>query len=92
VLMVVAQNISQFARGYDKAAPLTPYLFLITEEVLNQCIKSEIQQGRIQGIQLPSSTEQQTILQYADDTSLTLRGEEQVVKQTVATLSTFSFG
>jgi hypothetical protein len=49
-------------------------------------------QGRIQGIKLPGAATEQTILQYANDTSLTLRGEEQVLLHTVTTLCTFNSG
>jgi hypothetical protein len=58
--------------------------------VLNLSIKAEERVGRIRGISLLGSQEHQTIAQYADDSSLTLRGEEYVVTNTVTTLNTFS--
>jgi hypothetical protein len=45
-----------------------------------------MRQGRIRGIDLPSIPELQIIAQYANDTLLTIRGEESSVLTTVATL------
>jgi hypothetical protein len=55
-------------------------------------IQQGVQQvrGRICGINLLGATEQQTIAQYADDTSLSIRGEEASVKATMDTLQNFS--
>jgi hypothetical protein len=83
-------NFFQVNQGVWQGCPLVPYLFLIMREVLNQCIKQEMRQGQIQGIKLLGSCTEQAILQYADDTSLTLRGEETVVQQAMATLCLFS--
>jgi hypothetical protein len=79
-------------QGVRQGCPLAPYLFLIVGEVLNQCLKDEMQRQRIQGLNLPGIAAQQTTLQYANDTSLFLRGEEQVVRNTIELLNTFSFG
>jgi hypothetical protein len=77
-------------QGVRQGCPLAPYLFLIIGEVLNLCIKAEVEVGRIRGITLPGALEQQTIAQYADDSSLTLRGEENIVSNAVLTLDSFS--
>jgi hypothetical protein len=75
-------------QGVRQGCPLAPYLFLIVGEVLNHCVKREAAQGRITGIHLPGII----VLQYANDTSLTLAGEQQCVTHTISTLRTFSFG
>jgi hypothetical protein len=77
-------------QGVRQGCPLVPYLFLVVGEILNHTIMREVQRGRIQGINLPGALEPQTIAQYADDTSLTIRGEEQPVRATVRTLQAFS--
>jgi hypothetical protein len=59
-------------------------------EILNHTIKREVHRGRIKGIELPGALEPQTVAQYAGDTSLTIRGEEQPVRATVMTLQSFS--
>jgi hypothetical protein len=54
------------------------------------CVKFEERAGHIRGITLPGTLEPQTLLQYIDDSSLMLTGEEQVVSHTVSTLDMFS--
>jgi hypothetical protein len=76
-------------QGVRQGCPLAPYLFLVIGEVLNLTIKEEARVGRICGIRLPGAHEEQIIGQYADDTNLTLRAEEQPVLHTVATLEKF---
>jgi hypothetical protein len=86
-------NLTQkfpISQGVRQGCPLAPYLFLIIGEVLNMCIKAEERAGHIRGITLPGTPEPQTLLQYADDSSLTIRGEEQVVNYTVSTLDMFN--
>jgi hypothetical protein len=78
-------------QAFRQGCPLAPYLFLIVGEYLNCVIKREVGQGRICGIQLPRATESQTIAQFADDTSLSIRGEVNSVAATVETLNRFSF-
>jgi hypothetical protein len=77
-------------QGVRQGCPLAPYLFLIIGEVLNMSIKAEASIGHIRGITLPGTLELQIILQYADDSSLTLRGEEPTVVHTVSILNQFS--
>jgi hypothetical protein len=73
-------------QGVRQGCPLAPYLFLIIGEVLNHCIKRAASTGCIKGIQLLGSPVQQTIMQFANDTSMTLKGKEEVVLHTVRTL------
>jgi hypothetical protein len=77
-------------QGLRQGCPLAPYLFLVVGEILNHSLKREVQQGRFKGIDLPGAPEPQTIAQYADYTSLTIRGEEPFVRTTVKTLQLFS--
>jgi hypothetical protein len=72
--------------------PLAPYLFLIVGEVLNFCAKKEAAKGWIKGIQLPDSLASQIIVQFVDDTSMTIKGEEELVQNTVSTLVLFCSG
>lgn len=67
-------------RGVRQGCPLAPYLFLVVAEVLNSMIKEQAKVGAIQGIHLPFDR-QQILLQYADDTTLSLQREERSVKQ-----------
>jgi hypothetical protein len=76
-------------RGVRQGCPLAPYLFLIVVEVMNAMVKSEVASGAIRGITLPGGEQQQVIAQYADDTSLTLLGEEESVRMTIFTLEVF---
>jgi hypothetical protein len=82
----------QVSQGVRQGCPLAPYLFLIVSEVLNHCVKKEAQQGWIMDIRLPGLEEQQIIMQFVDDTSMTLAGEEAVATHTINTLHTFSIG
>jgi hypothetical protein len=77
-------------QGVRQGCPLAPYIFLIIGEVLNLSVQAEAGAGRIRGISLPRSQEQQIMAQYADDSSLILRGEEYVVNNAVMTLDSFS--
>jgi hypothetical protein len=69
-------------QGVRQGCPLAPYLFLIIGEILSHNIKREAQRGCISGIDLPGAEEQQIIAQFANDTSLSIRGEEASVLAT----------
>jgi hypothetical protein len=77
-------------QGVRQGCPVALYLFLVIGKILNTCIKKEVALGRIKGIILPCSEKQQIINQYANDSSLTLKGEEAIVEQTVSVLDTFN--
>lgn len=79
-------------RGVRQGCPLAPYLFLLVAEVLNSMVKAGASVGDIKGILLPVGGRQQIILQYADDTSFTLLGEEQPVRKLLLCLSQFCNG
>ena len=59
-------------RGVQQGCPLAPYLFFIFAEVLNAMVKQVEGMGLVKGIQGPIDGKQQTLVQYADDTSFTL--------------------
>jgi hypothetical protein len=71
---------------------LAPYLFLVVAEVLNAMVKREVDEGRIRGIDLPFEGRQQVTLQYADDMSFTLNGEEGSVRRLIQILDIFCLG
>jgi hypothetical protein len=82
----------QIERGVRQGCPLAPYLFLVVAEVLNSMVKLGVAEGRLKGITLPMEGRQQVLAQYADDTSLTLLGEEGPTREAIATLQTFCEG
>jgi hypothetical protein len=85
-------NYSPIQQGVQQGCPLAPYLFLIIGEVSNHCLKNKMQKGCIKGLMLPGIFEKQAILQYANNTSLSLHGEEQLVYNTILLLNTFNSG
>jgi exonuclease III len=76
-------------RGVRQGCPVAPYLFIIAAEVLNIMVMAEMVAGRVKGIELPFGNRQQIIAQYADDTSFTLRGEKEPVRNLIYILETF---
>jgi hypothetical protein len=62
----------------------------VVEEILNFTIKREASRGTIRGIDLAGVPEAQLIAQYADDTSLSIRGAECYVQATADLLRHFS--
>ena len=56
---------------------------------MNAMIKDEVEAGSVKGIKLLFEDRQQVIVQYTDDTSLTLLGEEKLVRRLIYTLEIF---
>ena len=77
-------------RGVRQGCPLAPYLFLIVGEVLTHVIKKAVREGRLRGVTLPGGKRQQSISQYADDSSFMVRGEKRYVDEMVRVLKVFS--
>jgi len=71
-------------RGCRQGDPLSPYLFLLCVEILSILIK---QNDKIKGIKV-SETESK-ILQYADDTELTLEGDRESFEEAIETVNLF---
>lgn len=80
----------QIERGVGQGCPLAPYLFLLVGEVITHIIKKAVASGRLRGITLPGGTKQQSISQYADDSSFMVRGEKRDVDELVRLLKVFS--
>ena len=77
-------------RGIRQGCPLAPYLFLIVGEALTHTIKKAVKEKRLRGVVLPGDKKQQCISQYADDSSLMVRGEKRDIDELVKLLKTFS--
>lgn len=65
-------------------------MFLLVGKALNASICHHQVAGNIKGVKLPGTEEQQFILQYADDTSITISAEKALVQQLVSELETFA--
>ena len=76
-------------RAVRQGYPLPPYLCIIMEEALNAATKNALRLGNLKGIVLPQSNSQQTISQYVDDTSFTVRAEEASADNLVGILHKF---
>jgi hypothetical protein len=76
-------------RGVRQGCPIALHLFLLVAEVLNRMVALELAAGWVKGIKLPIGDRQQIIAQYADDTSFTLLGEEEPVRNLIYMLDTF---
>jgi hypothetical protein len=63
-------------RGVRQGCPLAPYLFLLVAEWLHSATRDAVATGALSGILLPDGVTQQTLLQYANDTSFSLQAEE----------------
>ena len=63
-------------QGVRQGCPLVPYLFLFVGQALNYYTKYQQSQGSIQDFDLSNGQGQQLMVQYADDTSFMLAGNE----------------
>ena len=80
----------KIARGVKQGCPLAPFLFLIVGEALHARVHLAEAQGRIQGVKLPRTEAQQLTLQFADDTSFTVRADLGSVSTLINILHSFS--
>ena len=76
----------QIQRGVRQGDPLSPYLYLISAEILSLLIKKN---NDIKGIKLADDVEA-LLSQFADDTSLFLDGTERCFKACVNSLEYFT--
>ncbi len=83
-----SSHVPNQKRG-ETRLPIGSYLFLIMDEVLNIMIKQGKTRGEIHGIKIPSGVKEQIISQYADNTSMSLVGEEDNIDKMVDLLNTF---
>ena len=75
--------------GVRQGCPLAPYLFLIVGKALIFMIKKIVIEGRLREITLPGDKKQQSISQYADNSSFVVRGEKRYVDKLVTLLKAF---
>lgn len=75
--------VFQIERGFRQKCPLAPYIFIILTDVLNIMVQAKVILGRVKGISLPIANRQQILAEYADDTSFTLLGDEESVRNLI---------
>ncbi|CAN6559258.1 unnamed protein product [Malus baccata var. baccata] len=64
------------SRGLRQGDPLSPYLFILVEEVLSRMIQGEVDHGRLDGVRMDVSGPVISHLFFADDTLIFLRADE----------------
>lgn len=69
--------------GVRQGCPSVPCMFPFLEEVLTHTIKKACAKGRLRRGTLPRGTKQQTILMYADNSLVIVRGNKQYVDELV---------
>ena len=77
-------NRFNIERGCRQGDPLSPYIFLLCAEILSIMVRKC---DGINGIKIANV--QHKIIQYADDTLITLDGTEDDLKKTIEILNTF---
>ena len=77
-------NFFKLSRGVRQGCLLSPYLFIISAEILATVIRAS---PNIKGI-IVKNTEIR-LCQYADDTTLTLDGSEKSFQEALSMLETF---
>ena len=78
-------NFFEIQRGVRQGCPLSPYLFILSAEVLATAIRKNI---NIKGISV--NGEEIKLSQYADDTTLILDGSHESLLSSLAMLDDFS--
>ena len=78
-------NLFAPTRGVRQGCPLSPYLFILSVEILADAIRKK---KEIRGLSVDNNDIK--LSQYADDTTLILDGSEQSLLAALATLDTFS--
>ncbi|CAN6545401.1 unnamed protein product [Malus baccata var. baccata] len=77
-VLLNGQPGTQFApsRGLRQGDPLSPYLFILVEEVLSWMIEGKVDHGRLVGVRMDFSGPVISHLFFADDTLIFLRADE----------------
>ena len=77
-------NFFELSRGVRQGCPLSPYLFILSVEILAEAIRSK---REITGIKIQDT--QFKLSQYADDTTLILEGSEESFKASLTLIEAF---
>ena len=79
-----ASNLFELSRGVRQGCPLSPYLFILSVEIMAETIRSkkEIRGMSINGNEIKLS-------QYADDTTVILDGSEQSLQESLNLIDIF---
>ena len=80
-----ASNFFEIQRGVRQGCPLSPYLFILSAEVLATAIRNNT---KVKGISV--NNEEIKISQYADDTTLILDGSRESLLAALKMLDDFS--
>lgn len=90
-ILVNGQTTRDFAieHGMQQGCPLAPYLFLIVGQTFNLTVLKELK-GKIHNVKFFGSNKQQLIVQYANNTSFTIRTFHKDLTQLMHILQLFS--
>ncbi|KAK1575277.1 hypothetical protein Q3G72_004017 [Acer saccharum] len=83
------KDFFQSARGLRQGDPLSPYLFIIMEEVLTRLLRKNFEVGRIGKFTHPMGAPLISHLLYADDLLIFANGQKKSMKGLVDTLATY---
>jgi hypothetical protein len=72
-------------RGVRQGCPISPYLFIITTEIMNRWIKEKMKNLGIQG----KDKEDYLIAQFADDTSFSLKSTHKAIHELFSCLESY---
>ena len=78
------------SRGIRQADAVSPFLFILAVEGLSRLIKAQAGQGRIRGLSLHKSMQNQTHQQFVDDTMLMVHPSVQEVRAFKSYLVSFA--
>ena len=77
-------NFFDLSRGVRQGCPLSPYLFILSVEILAEAIRNK---REIKGIKIQNT--EVKVRQYADDTTLILDGTEESVRASLLLIEAF---
>ena len=77
-------NFFELSRGVRQGCPLSPYLFILSVEILAEAIRNN---KEIKGIKIYNT--EVKVSQYADDTTLILDGTEESVRASLLLIEAF---